>query len=84
MSANETRFIEEEEFSTQFNGRVLARMMRQVRPYWTWVLGFLLLGVANCLIMVQKSPRAGLIALPLFHASLIVYALSIIVDCALA
>jgi 4-hydroxybenzoate polyprenyltransferase len=49
-----------------------------------FVLGFLLLGVANCLIMVQKSPRAGLIALPLFHASLIVYALSIILDSAIA
>jgi ATP-binding cassette subfamily B protein len=39
--------FEEEEFTTQFNGRVIARMLAQVRPYWTWVVGFMLL-IALC------------------------------------
>lgn len=33
----------EEEFSTQFNGRTLLRILAQVRPYWPKLLGFLLL-----------------------------------------
>jgi ATP-binding cassette subfamily B protein len=39
--------FEEEEFTTQFNGRVIARMLAQVRPYWRWVVGFMLL-IALC------------------------------------
>ena len=39
--------FEEEEFSTQFNGRVIARMLAQVRPYWMWVVGFVAL-IALC------------------------------------
>jgi ATP-binding cassette subfamily B protein len=39
--------FEEEEFTTQFNGRVIARMLAQVRPYWKWVVGFMLL-IALC------------------------------------
>jgi ATP-binding cassette subfamily B protein len=39
--------FEEEEFTTQFNGRIVARMLKQVRPYWTWVVGFMLL-IALC------------------------------------
>ena len=34
--------FEEEEFSTQFNGRTLARILEQVKPHWPWVVGFLL------------------------------------------
>ncbi|MBL7202095.1 MAG: ABC transporter ATP-binding protein [Anaerolineae bacterium] len=41
--------FEEEEFTTQFNGRVLARMMGQVRPYWTWAVGFMVL-IALCTV----------------------------------
>ncbi|MFW6068942.1 MAG: ABC transporter ATP-binding protein [Chloroflexota bacterium] len=33
----------EEEFSTQFNGRTLLRILAQVKPYWPKLLGFLLL-----------------------------------------
>lgn len=33
--------FEEEEFSTQFNGRTLMRIAGQVKPHWPWVLGFL-------------------------------------------
>ncbi|MBN2004152.1 MAG: ABC transporter ATP-binding protein [Anaerolineae bacterium] len=35
--------FEEEEFTTKFNGRVLLRILKQVAPYWHWVLGFVVL-----------------------------------------
>jgi len=34
--------FEEEEFTTQFNGRTLLRILSQARPHWRWVAGFLL------------------------------------------
>jgi ATP-binding cassette, subfamily B, bacterial len=34
-------YFEEEEFSTQFNGKTVLRILAQTRPYWQWVLGFL-------------------------------------------
>ena len=33
----------EEEFSTQFNGRTVLRILDQVKPYWPMLLGFLVL-----------------------------------------
>lgn len=48
-----------------------------------FLAGFLVLGVANWLVLKQKGPRAALIALPLFHLSLVLYALSLILDVAL-
>jgi ATP-binding cassette subfamily B protein len=33
--------FEEEEFSTQFNGRTVLRILAQARPHWPWVVGFL-------------------------------------------
>lgn len=33
--------FEEEEFTTQFNGNTLRRILAQVTPYWPWVAGFL-------------------------------------------
>ncbi len=36
------QYFEEEEFSTAFNGSTLIRILGQVRPYWKWVLGFVL------------------------------------------
>jgi len=33
--------FEEEEFTTKFNGRTVARMLSLARPYWYWVLGFI-------------------------------------------
>jgi ATP-binding cassette subfamily B protein len=33
--------FEEEEFSTQFNGRTLLRILAQARPHWPWVATFL-------------------------------------------
>ncbi len=35
--------FEEEDFTTRFNGHVVLRILRQVVPYWHWVLGFMLL-----------------------------------------
>ncbi len=35
------QYYEEEEFTTQFNGRTLLRILGTTRPYWHWVLGFL-------------------------------------------
>lgn len=34
--------FEEEEFSTQFNGKTVLRILSQTRPHWKWVAGFLL------------------------------------------
>jgi ATP-binding cassette, subfamily B, bacterial len=34
-------YFEEEEFSTQFNGKTLKRMLGLARPYWKSVLGFI-------------------------------------------
>lgn len=34
--------FQEEEFEAQFNGRTLLRILRQTRPHWKWVAGFLL------------------------------------------
>lgn len=33
--------FEEEEFTTQFNGGTLRRILSQVKPHWRWVIGFL-------------------------------------------
>jgi ATP-binding cassette subfamily B protein len=34
--------FEEEEFTTQFNGRTLLRILAQAKPHWRWLVGFLL------------------------------------------
>lgn len=33
--------FEEEEFTTQFNGRTVLRILAQTKPHWPWVVGFL-------------------------------------------
>lgn len=35
------QYFEEEEFSTQFNGKTILRILAQTLPYWHWVAGFL-------------------------------------------
>ncbi len=35
--------FQEEEFTTQFNGRVMTRILEQVKPYWYWVVGFVVM-----------------------------------------
>lgn len=47
-----------------------------------WVgfgIGFLLLAVANIMISRKKTPQAGLKSLPLFHVTMIIYSLSLII-----
>ncbi|MBN1639929.1 MAG: ABC transporter ATP-binding protein [Anaerolineae bacterium] len=39
--------FEEEEFTTKFNGRVVARIFGQAKPYWRWVVGFMVM-IALC------------------------------------
>jgi ATP-binding cassette subfamily B protein len=34
-------YFEEEEFTTQFNGKTARRILALTRPYWKWLLGFL-------------------------------------------
>ncbi|MBN1285107.1 MAG: ABC transporter ATP-binding protein [Anaerolineae bacterium] len=42
--------FEEEEFTTQFNGQTILRIFAQVRPYWYWLLGFLVaIGLVSAL-----------------------------------
>jgi 4-hydroxybenzoate polyprenyltransferase len=45
-----------------------------------FMVGFFLLGVANYMIMREKSPKAGLRALPMFHLTMAIYVSSIILD----
>src|SRR5687767_4454623 len=35
--------FEEEDFTTKFDGNTIKRIAQQARPYWKWVVGFLLL-----------------------------------------
>ena len=39
--ANDAEF-EEEEFTTQFNGQTIKRILLQTKPHWKWVAGFLI------------------------------------------
>ena len=42
--------FEEEEFSTQFNGQTVLRILQQLKPYTRWVIGFLIaVGVVSFL-----------------------------------
>ncbi|MGA9348622.1 MAG: ABC transporter ATP-binding protein [Anaerolineae bacterium] len=34
--------FEEEEFTTQFNGQTVLRILAQAKPHWPWLVGFLL------------------------------------------
>jgi 4-hydroxybenzoate polyprenyltransferase len=45
-----------------------------------FLIGFLLLGLANYMIVKGRTSEAGLRALPIFHATMLIYALSIILD----
>ena len=36
-------YFEEEEFSTQFNGRTILRIIKQARSHWKWVVGFIIM-----------------------------------------
>jgi ATP-binding cassette subfamily B protein len=36
-----SEYFEEEEFTTEFNGQTLLRILGLAKPYWLWVVGFL-------------------------------------------
>jgi ATP-binding cassette subfamily B protein len=36
------QYFEEEQFSSEFNGKTVLRVLTQTKPHWRWVLGFLL------------------------------------------
>lgn len=38
-----TPYFEEEEFTTQFNGRTILRILSLVRSRWMWIIGFILM-----------------------------------------
>jgi len=35
-------YIEEEEFTSEFNGQTLLRILLLTKPYWSWVVGFVI------------------------------------------
>ena len=35
--------FEEEDYTSEFNGRIVLRMLAQLKPYWYWVLGFIVM-----------------------------------------
>ena len=43
-------------------------------------IGFLLLGIANYKIMSEKTADSAIKALPFFHISMLIYAVSIIIE----
>jgi ATP-binding cassette, subfamily B, bacterial len=43
-------YFEEEEFTTQFNGNTIFRILGQTRPHWKWVLGFLIAVAATSIL----------------------------------
>lgn len=48
--------------------------------FYGFLLGFLVLGFANYKLLKEKSQKAGLFALLLFHVALVIYSCSIILD----
>lgn len=58
---------------------LLLRQMGALAPVG-FSVGFCLLGLANYKIVRQKSPQAGLAALPLFHLAMAAYVSAIVLD----
>ncbi|MBN1920879.1 MAG: ABC transporter ATP-binding protein [Anaerolineae bacterium] len=42
--------FQEQDFTAQFNGKVMLRILEQVKPYWHWVVGFVVM-IAGTSIM---------------------------------
>ena len=38
-----TPYFEEEEFTTEFDGRTILRILSQVKTHWQWIIGFVLM-----------------------------------------
>jgi 4-hydroxybenzoate polyprenyltransferase len=48
--------------------------------FYGFMLGFVLLAAANLYLLNEKSSEAGLKVLPVFHGTMVIYAVSIILD----
>lgn len=57
--ANDAEF-EEEEFTTQFNGQTIKRILLQTKPHWKWVLGFLIAVAAVVVLDAYFTYTRGL------------------------
>lgn len=62
-----------------FAGVFFMRELGNIVPYG-FLAGFVLLSGSNLYLWKEKSPAAGLKVLPFFHMSLVIYAISIILD----
>jgi ATP-binding cassette subfamily B protein len=47
-----SELFEEEEFTTQFSGRTILRILAQAKPHWPWLVGFM---VAIAVVSAQDS-----------------------------
>ena len=52
--------FEEEEFTTQFNGQTIKRILLQTKPHWKWVLGFLIAVAAVVVLDAYFTYTRGL------------------------
>jgi ATP-binding cassette subfamily B protein len=43
MAEHDSYEFTEEEYTTQFNGRTVVRILVQTKPHWPWVMGFVLM-----------------------------------------
>lgn len=43
MAEHDSYEFTEEEYTTQFNGRTVLRVLAQTKPHWPWVVGFVLM-----------------------------------------
>ncbi len=43
MAEHDSYEFTEEEYTTQFNGRTVLRILAQTKPHWPWVVGFVLM-----------------------------------------
>jgi ATP-binding cassette subfamily B protein len=87
--------FEEEEFSTEFNGRTVLRILAQTKPHWPWVVGFLVAivvvsGMDSYFTFLSKrmvdegivaGDRAMLIRIVLTYGSLIFFQAVFVFGC---
>jgi 4-hydroxybenzoate polyprenyltransferase len=62
-----------------FTAFLLLKQLGDIAVYG-FLLSFLVLGLANYKLIIEKSQKAGIYALFLYHVSLVLYSVSIILD----
>jgi ATP-binding cassette subfamily B protein len=85
--------FEEEEFTAQFNGGTLARIIGQVKPHWRWVAGFMVsIALVSALdsvftyqskrivdeAIIPKDPAALRSIIPVYAALILVQAVGVL------